>query len=70
MTQENEFKKIVLPVIEWMNKLHPHYTIIITNKDAELVEGKLCYSVDNDFEEIPMFEGTKEQLDKLKLTHT
>ena len=35
-----DFEKVVRPVIEYLNNLdHPHFTIIITPTNAELLEG-------------------------------
>ncbi len=38
-----EFIKLTTPIIKWMNDLHPHHTIIITSKDAELLEGQITH---------------------------
>jgi len=41
--QQKEFKKVVRPMIDFLNNhnLHPHMKIIITNSSAELYEGIL-----------------------------
>ena len=40
--KSKEFDKIVRPLIKWLaENHHPHCTIIVTNTNAELVEGKM-----------------------------
>lgn len=40
MTEEQEFARAVRPLIDYLNeKHHPHVSVIVTNKSAELVEG-------------------------------
>lgn len=35
------FEEVVTPVIKWLAENgHPHMSIVITNTDAELLEGK------------------------------
>lgn len=38
--QHKEFKELAMPLIKWLkSNLNPHCSIIITNTDAEIVEG-------------------------------
>lgn len=38
--QHSELEKMVSPVISWLNdNCHPHTTIIVDNRNAELLEG-------------------------------
>lgn len=47
----DEFKKLTLPVIKWLNdNMHPHASVIITTTSAELVEGNLAYTT---YEHVP-----------------
>lgn len=38
-----EFEALTRPVIAWLNNLHPHHTVLITNTSAELTKGVMSY---------------------------
>ena len=40
-----EFKKVVGPVIEFLEKYNPHVKIIIDSDSAEFVSGEVCVSI-------------------------
>ena len=38
----DSFEKVAKPLIEWLcNNMHPHATVIVTQTNAELVEGSM-----------------------------
>ena len=37
--EQEEFEKVCRPVMQYLAKFHPHTEIIITNNNAERVEG-------------------------------
>ncbi|QHC73800.1 hypothetical protein [Rathayibacter sp. VKM Ac-2805] len=42
-----EFEAIVRPVIEFMNTMHPHHTLIVDSTRAELLEGERVFRTDD-----------------------
>jgi hypothetical protein len=45
--KNNEFKSIAKPLIKYLNDHHhPHTTIIITHRDAEVLEGTIAFATD------------------------
>lgn len=52
--QHEEFGELVKPLMEWLNNhFHPHITIIITQTNAEVLEGLCSVHATPDYPEFP-----------------
>jgi len=52
MSEKSEFEEIARVMMKHLgngNKYHPHYTVIITNTNAELVEGRQSTGIVEDY---------------------
>lgn len=65
MTKEmEEFRDVTLPLVEWLRENHhPHTSIIITGSNAELVEGRFGYDVEEPREKCSLDDDGNADLD-------
>lgn len=56
--QRAQFRALTDPLIQWLNaNCHPHCTVIVTNTDAELLEGQCVHHTEQHLRDKPKSVG-------------